>query len=143
MKLRRVLAYAYDNVSFYRELFRKNGISRDEIKRVKDLDLLPIIDKTDLQKTDVSKWLDRTVNDRQGLVRIATSGSSGFPLSFFIDRNYDQCRNAIAGDGFEPVRQRLRRHLGPAVTIRFRQVDEIPRTERGKHRVFVRAPEIT
>lgn len=44
--------------------------------------------------------------------------------------------------GFEPIIDDMARHLGEDFSVSFHAVDDIPRTERGKHRVFLRTPEV-
>jgi len=94
VKLKRLISHAYENVAFYRNKFEQAGLNGGDFRSIEDLGKFPIIDKTDLQNIDVSEWLDRRVQNINRLIPIRTSGSSGFPLSFYIDRNYDQIRKA-------------------------------------------------
>ena len=59
-----------------------------------------------------------------------------------IEVAYVSLRTRTSACGFEPIIDDMARHLGEDFSVSFHPVEEIPRTERGKHRVFLRAPGI-
>lgn len=78
-QLRLVLAAAEKNVPYYRELFKSIGFCCQEINCIEDLKLLPI-----LQKSDVQKYNESFVSEaipRKDLVKYSTSGTTGTPLT--------------------------------------------------------------
>lgn len=90
----RLVRHAYENVPFYKVLYDDAGIKPSDIRSVSDLKYLPIISKSDFDKYDVTHYLDKNNNDKSSLQLITTSGSSGKPMKFYIDNDYDQFRKA-------------------------------------------------
>lgn len=74
-QLNNIVKYASKNIPFYRELYGGRFI---EIKSLDDFEKLPVITKT--QVRDYYK-------QAKGAMRLNTGGSSGEPLSFYIDKN--------------------------------------------------------
>jgi len=84
-KLQKLIRHAYETVPFYKELFNKEKLKPDDIKKIKDLQKLPILEKETLrsnQKQLLSRYVtNETISFRQ------TSGATGVPLS--IANNYN------------------------------------------------------
>lgn len=76
-----IVRYAYKNVPFYRELYKKAGISPNDLKTPEDLRYIPITNKRMFQGQPLESLLAGG-EDAKKLVSKRTSGSSGFP--FFI-----------------------------------------------------------
>ncbi|MFH1681730.1 MAG: hypothetical protein ABIH26_13945 [Candidatus Eisenbacteria bacterium] len=93
-KLRRLVHHAYENVPFYRERLRAAGARPEDVRSADDLRVLPIVDKTDFHAAAPEALRDRRIARTAGLLARNTSGTGGFPLRFFIDRDYDQFRKA-------------------------------------------------
>lgn len=72
-QLNNIVKYAQINIPFYQKLYGKSLI---EIKSLKDFEELPVITK--LQIREYSK-------ESSGSMQINTGGTSGEPLSFYID----------------------------------------------------------
>lgn len=83
-KLRKMVKHAYDNVPFYRDLFTKNDIDSEDIKKIDDLQKIPIITKRDIS-ANYDKILANGINAGQCEV-ISTTGSTGIPLKVFYDK---------------------------------------------------------
>ena len=80
--LRRLLANAYRNVPYYRELFDSTGFDCTAVRSLSDLQKLPFLTKSIIRKnTDALKS-----DNARGLQRFNTGGSSGEPLIFYIDK---------------------------------------------------------
>lgn len=79
-----LMDYLNTNSVFYRELFSKNGINIDEIKKLEDLNKIPITTKDDLQKrNDDFLCVDKArITDF-----ITTSGTMGEPVTFAMTNN--------------------------------------------------------
>jgi len=87
--LRDLVRHAAEQVPLYRSLYA--GIDTLSIRGAADLPRLPVVGKSQLRAAG-SNWISR---DALGpLVGITTSGSTGAPLRFDIDRTYDQWRKA-------------------------------------------------
>lgn len=91
---RRLVAQAFRHVPFYRQYYQSLGIGSAEIRDIADITILPIIDKQMLRSVDRSERLDQRFRDQKNLIEISTSGSTGQPFKFPIDRSYDQYRKA-------------------------------------------------
>ena len=91
-KLREIIKYAYENVPFYHEKFKRAQLKPDEIKTVDDLSKLPII-----RKDEVKQNLKRMISKEYEISKLKmlrTSGSTGKPLYFYISRKEDEYRKA-------------------------------------------------
>ncbi len=73
--LNRIVQYAQKNIPFYQDLYGRSPIA---VNSIRDFEQLPIITKT--QVREYSK-------QSAGATLINTGGSSGEPLSFYIDKN--------------------------------------------------------
>ena len=83
-KLRKIIKFSYNNIPYYHKLFNKLKIQPNNIKRIKDLEQLPILKKETIKekwgefipkKLDKIKYINRT-----------TSGSTGSPLKYRITK---------------------------------------------------------
>ena len=78
-------------VPFYREAFAAAGVDAGLFDPTRDLARLPIVTKAMLRAAGPASMVDVPPS---ALVTISTSGSSGEPFQFQIDRHYDQWRKA-------------------------------------------------
>ena len=98
-KMRKQLLYAFENSSFYYDLYTSNGISRDDLYSI-DLDKIPTVDKemimdhfdevvtvNDITKDEILEFLDKSTNPddlfKNRYHILHTSGSSG-KLGIFV-----------------------------------------------------------
>ncbi len=88
-KLRRLVEHAYDNVPFYRDLFRAAGAKPGDIRTAADLAGLPVVDKDMLRAQPLAELVDRRLGPEK-IIERHTSGSSGSPFRFAVDEAYDQ-----------------------------------------------------
>ena len=93
-RLRFVIKHAYHSVPFYHELFKKNGITPDDIQEIKDLQKIPVVRKEDLKCESLKRLVSASFEIRR-LKMLRTSGSTGEPFSFYISRAEDDWRKAI------------------------------------------------
>ncbi len=80
-RLRMLVRHAYDEVPFYRRLYREHGVDPREIRGIEDLARLPTISKTDLLAVPERDLVARGVEPEK-LIEFRTSGSSGHPMTF-------------------------------------------------------------
>ncbi|RME79807.1 MAG: phenylacetate--CoA ligase family protein, partial [Chloroflexi bacterium] len=89
LQLRRVQAlvrHAYQNVPFYRQLYREAGIHPDDIQTLDDFTRLPVITRDDID-THLDQFVDQTF-PRDRLVPVETGGSTGRPLRFYVTPSF-------------------------------------------------------
>jgi phenylacetate-CoA ligase len=83
-KLKSVIRHAYDNVPYYREVFHTIGLHPDDIKTEKDLVKLPVLTKDIIRKKHAD--LLATNIPKKNIIRRSSSGSTGEPLIYFVDK---------------------------------------------------------
>lgn len=77
-KLKKIVAYAYDNVKMYRERFDKIGLRPDHIRTLKDIENIPVTTKDDLRDNYPYGLFARPMKE---IVRLhASSGTTGKPI---------------------------------------------------------------
>lgn len=86
-KLDALLKHAYVNVPFYRRRFDEAGLQPGDIQTPADLICLPILTKREIQ-VHLQNLLARGINQRR-LLENHTGGSTGQPLTFYQDANYE------------------------------------------------------
>lgn len=89
--LERLVRHAGTHVPFYRDLYQAQGIDLDGFDARRDVQTLPLTDKQQLRAAGERA---QQQHPQAGGVRISTSGSTGEPFEFTIDRDYDQWRKA-------------------------------------------------
>jgi phenylacetate-CoA ligase len=89
-----LLRHCYDNVPYYRAVFQERGITPRDIQGIADLNKLPLLTKEIVRKQQ-KELLARNISFR-GMEEAHTSGSSGTPLTFFMDKNTRPVDRALA-----------------------------------------------
>lgn len=102
-RLRKLVRYAYDRIPFYRDRWQKIGLDPREIRGVKDLPKLPILEKEDVRQAGRAL----TPADNANLSHGHTSGTTGSPLSLWYDRRMEMVNDVAdwrqkAWAGMEP-----------------------------------------
>jgi phenylacetate-CoA ligase len=82
MKLKKLIKYAVENIPFYKERFRHFNIQN--FKKLDELKQLPILTKQEL----IAAGDSAVVKSRSKLLKKSTSGTSGPPFNFVIDRDF-------------------------------------------------------
>ena len=82
-KLRKLMKHAYETVPFYKELFDNKRLKPNDIKKIEDLQKLPVLDKETL-RSNRERLISTDMNEKSYFRR--TGGSTGVPLS--IANNY-------------------------------------------------------
>lgn len=92
--LRLLIDHSYANVPYYKEVFRANGLSPKDIQTPEDIQKLPFLTKEIVRK----RKKDLLASNLSFLSReqARTSGSTGSPLTFFMDRTTRPFERAIA-----------------------------------------------
>lgn len=92
-RLLAVVEHAYRTVPFYRELYRKHGVSPGDIRDLRDISRLPIIRREDIRAA--GSELISSDYPKRNLIHGHTSGTTGSPLSFYWDRQTCVYTNAV------------------------------------------------
>ncbi|MCW4051991.1 MAG: hypothetical protein NWE78_02120 [Candidatus Bathyarchaeota archaeon] len=84
-KLGKMIHHAWNNVPYYRRIFKKQNLRPEKTKKIEDLEKIPV-----LTHDDIRQHLDDLVavnKSRDSLARIQTTGTTGHPLVLYKDRN--------------------------------------------------------
>ncbi|MCA9640964.1 MAG: glycosyltransferase [Myxococcales bacterium] len=84
-KLRRLVRHAYRNVPYYRERMRERGLTPQDIRGQADLHKLPFLTKKDIREHLFFDILSEN-HDKNQVLKISTSGSTGEPFVCYADR---------------------------------------------------------
>jgi phenylacetate-CoA ligase len=90
-RLRRLLDHAYHHVSYYREQWQALGFHPASLRSLEDLRELPILDREEL-RTSLYFGLLSDNHRKRAILRISTSGSTGEPLTVYVDRRQLELR---------------------------------------------------
>lgn len=83
-RLCRIIQHCYENVPFYRDQFKKLKLVPRDIQSSEALTKLPTIDKKVI-KENYDAFFDQNA-DRRKLLNFHTSGSTGEPFSYYLDK---------------------------------------------------------
>lgn len=97
-QLRKMIKFVESNVPYYKSLFSKLGIEAEDIKTVKDLEILPILTKKDI-KNDPEGFIP--ANYTGSFVNGSTGGSTGAPLKYRMSKEDSALGAALLYRGFE------------------------------------------
>lgn len=92
--LQKLVAHAYSNCPYYTEQFAQVGFLPEDLKSLSDIQKLPVLEKSHIQKhrdemvSKIAAKPDRISNQ--------TGGSTGAPISFFVDRDRNCSREAAS-----------------------------------------------
>jgi len=92
-RLERLIHHCYENVPYYREIFRQHDLKPQDIQSIDDLKKLPTLDK----ETVIKRKNDLLATNGAALGRYPahTSGSSGTPLDFYMDQSTRPTERAL------------------------------------------------
>ncbi len=91
--LKKIVAYAYASVPFYKKLYDDSGFHPNDIQSIDDISKIPVIDKKLLVRNPYDKLISKKFNLNE-LLPVKTAGSNGMPFQFYIDNSFDQFRKA-------------------------------------------------
>ncbi|OGW74803.1 MAG: hypothetical protein A2Z72_05975 [Omnitrophica bacterium RBG_13_46_9] len=84
-RLRLMLSHAYKNVPYYSELFARLKLTPSDFRSIEDLKKVPPLAKKDL-KENFHKLVAKNAK-RFNPILCRTSGTSGHPIEFYLDKN--------------------------------------------------------
>ncbi|HJX84542.1 MAG TPA: hypothetical protein VJ723_09380, partial [Candidatus Angelobacter sp.] len=79
-----LIAHAYENVPYYRKLFKKLGAQPPDFRTAEDLKLLPVLTKAAI-RGNIQDF--RATELRQPVVQVHTSGTTGAGLDFWTNQS--------------------------------------------------------
>ena len=85
---------AYENVTFYHEIFKSAGIRPNDIRGVRDLNKIPIVTKRMMKKCSSDDLVSKQYSPH-ALKTISTGGSTGQPFRMYINSVEDAWRKSI------------------------------------------------
>ncbi len=92
--LRRLIRHCYTNVPYYRKIFVEKGLIPDDISTISDLEKLPFLTKEIVRKHKKDLLATNFSTYRAHLD--STSGSTGNPLDFYVDKATKAIEVALA-----------------------------------------------
>ena len=96
-EVKKLLIHAFDNTTFYPEMWAKAGInSIDDIQSISDFEKLPLISKDDIAKHYQGFVAKNYANN----IKKATGGSTGQPFRFELNTDSNTRREAIMWRGY-------------------------------------------
>lgn len=94
-QLHKVIEHAYNNVPYYNRVFNERGLAPKDIKDFNDLKKLPYLTK-DIVRENMNELI-ATNYDKKKLKYVTTGGTTGKPMSFYVQRdNYIRERAFVA-----------------------------------------------
>jgi len=98
IRLKKLLQHANDNVPFYHRMFKKLDFIPDELTNVNELSKLPILTK-EIIRENFDELYARNY-PKKDLIPNSTGGSTGTPMTFFVNRRWKTCNEAAAYRGW-------------------------------------------
>ena len=92
-KLGRLLQHAYQWVPYYTRLFDRLGLRPEDFQSIEDLKKLPLLEKETVRELG-EEFIARNAN-RIALIKGATSGTTGSPLSLYMNRELIESEHAF------------------------------------------------
>lgn len=83
-RIKKIVTYAYYNVPFYKKYYDECEYDISSLKNFEDINKIPIINKSILLKYKIYQRTSQKVKNKY---IVNTGGSSGHPLSFYIEPN--------------------------------------------------------
>ena len=99
-KLRRLIGHAYHHVAHWRERMDERGLTPDDIRTLDDLGKLPLLSKETVRAELYFDLLSDN-HDKRRIQRITTSGSTGEPLTVYVDQHQLEIRWAATQRSME------------------------------------------
>lgn len=84
-KLKQILIYSYENCEYYNDLFKSSGFNPYNFTNINDISKIPYLDK-DIIRKNLKNILNKNYKSKNYRY-VTTSGSTGIPLGFYLDRD--------------------------------------------------------
>src|SRR4030042_2602293 len=90
-RLKKLVRHSYNSVPYYRELFEKINLRPEDIRSLKDLKKIPLLDK----RTVINKVDQLKCPGFRNLIECGSGGSSGNRVVVFKDKRYNEISRAV------------------------------------------------
>jgi phenylacetate-CoA ligase len=97
-KLCALIRHSYDNVPYYRSLFRSAGLSPEDVQTIEDLEHVPVTTKDDLRAAGVERTVAKGI-DPASCRTSRSSGTSGKVITVYYDGREARTRNLVGFRG--------------------------------------------
>lgn len=84
-RLKYIVKIAYDNVPYYRKLFRNHSLKPSDIRYIEDLNKIPLLEKETVKKFG-DEFISKNIK-RKDLVAESTGGTTGTPLDIYYTKD--------------------------------------------------------
>jgi phenylacetate-CoA ligase len=95
LRLQALISHAYRHVPYYREMFDRLGIDPGEIRRLDDLQRLPVLSR-DIIRRNLHFDLMSDAHDKREMLPIRTCGATGEPITLYAEKTQLEMRWATA-----------------------------------------------
>ena len=85
-QLRKLIFYAYENVPYYSNLFRKIGFHPDDFRSIEDLQRIPFLTKQVIRDHQ-NELISRSIPQKH-IKKVSTGGTTGMPMEFLLDKRF-------------------------------------------------------
>ena len=92
-ELKRLIDFAWEHIPFYRRYWEHHGFTPEQFQRLQDFSLIPCIDK-EMVRANYKDMVPRNY-DRGRLEQVTSGGTTGLPLSFYINQAIAHGRELI------------------------------------------------
>ncbi len=107
--MKKLIAYAYENTSFYKERFVNQGVHPEDIKNLDDFAQLNPVTREDIQNHG-SELISRKFS-KDSLLSGQSSGSTGEPIVYYHDKQAYSAGRAAVLTGWELAGKELGDHV--------------------------------
>ena len=90
--LRKTIHNAYESVPYYRELFRKSGLTPDDFRGIEDLRRIPLLHRRDIVQNYPGRMLAKGLTP--ALVRVS-GGTTGAPMKVAFSGEFDAAKDVL------------------------------------------------
>ncbi|MEN6328520.1 MAG: hypothetical protein ABFD18_20215, partial [Syntrophomonas sp.] len=94
-ELSKLLNHCYSNVPYYNSLFNRVGFNPIKLHDLSDIEKIPFLSKEIIRKN--FEALKSTIFSDNYFISANTGGSSGLPLSFYVQKGYSDMREFAFG----------------------------------------------
>ena len=92
-ELKRLIDFAWEHIPFYRRYWEHHGFTPEQFQRLQDFSLIPCIDK-EIVRANYKDMVPRNY-DSCRLEQVTSGGTTGLPLSFYINQAIAHGRELI------------------------------------------------
>lgn len=105
-KLHLLIEHVYKHVPYYREKMKELDLVPEDIKSIKDLGKIPLLSKDDVKKNIYFDLMSDN-HDKRKIQKITTSGSTGQPFTYYVDKHQLEFRWAATLRGMEMTKYKF------------------------------------